>query len=114
MNQLMTSFETTQILTELLSTGNSEDIYYKVMDFWDDPEIVQWFRSRGYTLYSRIYIENHPDASTVPAIPFDEVAQGNYPYAHYNARPYSEESRPLCAYDSSVRVLNTLIHLHSK
>ncbi|KAF8174269.1 other/AgaK1 protein kinase [Pholiota molesta] len=105
MNQLITSVETTQILAKLLSTGNSEDIYYKVMDFWDDPEIVQWFLSRGYTLYKRIYIENHPDASTVPAIPFDEVAQANYPYAHYNARPYTKKSRPLCAYDSSGKVV---------
>lgn len=47
-------------MTELFATGNTEDMFYKVMDFWDDPEIVQWFRSRGYMLYNHIYFEDRP------------------------------------------------------
>lgn len=93
-------------MTELLKEGSTDDMYYKIMDFWDDPELVQWFHSHGYTLYNRVLERGNPVPSTVPALPFDEIAVASYPYAHHDARKFWGQSIPLRAYDPSVRIIH--------
>jgi hypothetical protein len=95
--------ENMQMMTEILKEGPTDDMYYKIMDFWDDPELVRWFHSHGYTLYRRIMDKGEPLTSTMPALPFDEVAEASYPYAHHDARQFMDNSMPLRADDISVR-----------
>jgi hypothetical protein len=104
MGQPVPPFQNLQMMTELLKEGSTDDMYYKIMDFWDDPELVQWFHSHGYTLYNRVLEEGNPASSTVPALPCDEIAVANYPYAHHDARKFWSQSIPLRAHDQSVRL----------
>jgi hypothetical protein len=103
MSQHSTPEENIQMMTELLTEGPTDDMYYKIMDFWDDPVLVEWFRSHGYTLYRRVVDKGELLTSTMPALPFDEVAQASYPYAHHDARQFADNSMPLRADDVSVR-----------
>ncbi|PPQ83770.1 hypothetical protein CVT25_000119, partial [Psilocybe cyanescens] len=51
--------------------------------FWASPNTMQWFKTRGYTLYQRSLDESGD--SSFPSIPSEvEFADAEYPYACYD------------------------------
>lgn len=43
-----------QMMRDVLTQKKVED-WKAVWQFWDSPEVIEWFRDRGYTLYTRIW-----------------------------------------------------------
>ncbi|KDR82382.1 hypothetical protein GALMADRAFT_57318, partial [Galerina marginata CBS 339.88] len=67
------------------------------ISFWDSPDTVQFFQEHGYTLYKRIGKDDYLSPSTEPALPFQDFAEGVYPYSYYDAQCLDSDPTPLRA-----------------
>ncbi|KDR82383.1 hypothetical protein GALMADRAFT_237664 [Galerina marginata CBS 339.88] len=74
----------------------TDDLQFERAAFWDSPNTVQWFKEHGYTLYKRFYMDGEPVTSDmVPALPVEDVGNGEYPFAYYDTEVVNEYGVPL-------------------
>ncbi|KDR82386.1 hypothetical protein GALMADRAFT_87668 [Galerina marginata CBS 339.88] len=83
--------------------GSCFDLYERIA-FWDSPDTIQFFKEHGYTLYKRIGKDDYLSASTEPALPFQDFAEGVYPYSYYDARTVDSDPTPLRASEPGAKV----------
>ncbi|PPR07278.1 hypothetical protein CVT26_012438 [Gymnopilus dilepis] len=64
--------------------------------FWDSPQTFQWFKDRGYTLYSRtLDDEGNPLCLTVPRLPSEIFQEAQYPFAYHDGSVSTMSGTPL-------------------
>uniref|UniRef100_A0A8H7XQI3 Protein kinase domain-containing protein n=1 Tax=Psilocybe cubensis TaxID=181762 RepID=A0A8H7XQI3_PSICU len=57
----------------------------KRFTFWASPEVREWFKARGYTLYERCWEEDMILDTSIPAIPPQtDCGEAEYPYAYFD------------------------------
>ncbi|KAF8177832.1 other/AgaK1 protein kinase [Pholiota molesta] len=88
-------------MKEVLKQKDVED-WDAVWKFWDSPDIIEWFRKHGYTLYHRTWSRLN---STTPTLPFDEAGECSYPYAYHNGTIFDLDEMPLRTSETSGRVI---------
>ncbi|KAF5314988.1 hypothetical protein D9619_006987 [Psilocybe cf. subviscida] len=69
--------------------------------FWHSDDVVQWFQTKGYTLYKPLSGANHDTGATLPTLPFDIFSEFDYPYAYHNAQTEDGGEPSLAAREST-------------
>ena len=72
--------------------------------FWDSPQTFQWFKDRGYTMYSRtLDDEGNPLCLTVPRLPSEIFQEAQYPFAYHDGSVSTMSGTPLGVEEFAVR-----------